>query len=835
MTSNVNELYRTNTTTETKPTNLSHNTAGRLIEIKKQFLEILNSIITVVTSIYNIWDQVDHAETLATIQTIIDGLNSDYSNVEHLELRMCVVAPMKAGKSTIINAILGQNILPARNAAMTVIPTEVMLQVAKSDGTVQEPTLVMDEELITQIRAMQQKVRSNLATSQTLEDLKRKLPEHTHLVSTAEEIRDSVGDGRTFEGRTTGTQHIRTTLQYVNDVIRLHEILMPTEGFASSRHLVRKLPRITAPYNNLGDESVVHESLGNLVIVDTPGPNEDTTTNFLKEIIIQELKNAVVILVVLDYTALNTEADKIVKTEIMNIRQASSSKDDSLFALVNKVDRRRQGDMSPAEVHDLVRNKFNIGEASSDYQTTSRVFEVQALRALLAKQFSTDVNSMDRSEPFIIRDLKSGPDFLAEAYGAAYDDDDPPTIEKAKADAMKLWNKSGFGAFLQGSIEKLIERAAPRAIESALNHCQSNLHGLHEILTIREKLLCANEEALLLQINALVADMQKVRNVMEEQWIALQQEQTTMTTRFRTQFTQIKEHAVSQLEVFDERFRSEGIYQSAYVDVPGKTATDFLSAVFVRSPIHDVMWRLAMALRDRAYSDGVFKFENELDGRRFTRNIERQIRNISEKALIKIRDEVDRECDLACARLNQHLQKNTKDILAAAQNRLANAFDIQFRKPPSFKPAYATSNDFELKLQKTYSPWWLFNVFSIPYEEGYITGTTYQIRMSSLKTYCINLLHAQMNAIETELSRYLTDVLQDNFTRHFKELENYLARYRDYVNKSLHDQARTIDEKVELKVLLLDLVKQIDDKSKALTDIHEFFESHAYSTSVDVE
>lgn len=38
-------------------------------------------------------------------------------NVQDLELIMSIVAPMKAGKSTIINAIVGQDILPSRNAA----------------------------------------------------------------------------------------------------------------------------------------------------------------------------------------------------------------------------------------------------------------------------------------------------------------------------------------------------------------------------------------------------------------------------------------------------------------------------------------------------------------------------------------------------------------------------------------------------------------------------------------------------------------------------------------------------------------------------------------------
>jgi predicted GTPase len=57
-------------------------------------------------------------------------------NVEKLELMMAIVAPMKAGKSTIINAIAGQEILPSRNAAMTTLPTQIIFN---SDLT--QPTL----------------------------------------------------------------------------------------------------------------------------------------------------------------------------------------------------------------------------------------------------------------------------------------------------------------------------------------------------------------------------------------------------------------------------------------------------------------------------------------------------------------------------------------------------------------------------------------------------------------------------------------------------------------------------------------------------------------------
>ncbi|OYQ67116.1 hypothetical protein B9G53_01820 [Pseudanabaena sp. SR411] len=42
------------------------------------------------------------------------SIENEITKVKNLELRMAISAPMKAGKSTIINAIVGKDILPSR-------------------------------------------------------------------------------------------------------------------------------------------------------------------------------------------------------------------------------------------------------------------------------------------------------------------------------------------------------------------------------------------------------------------------------------------------------------------------------------------------------------------------------------------------------------------------------------------------------------------------------------------------------------------------------------------------------------------------------------------------
>ena len=64
-------------------------------------------------------------------------------NVADLQLRMSIVAPMKARKSTIINAIVGQELLPSCAVAMTTIPTEIIF-----DTELSEPTLYLTEDTL---------------------------------------------------------------------------------------------------------------------------------------------------------------------------------------------------------------------------------------------------------------------------------------------------------------------------------------------------------------------------------------------------------------------------------------------------------------------------------------------------------------------------------------------------------------------------------------------------------------------------------------------------------------------------------------------------------------
>ena len=52
-------------------------------------------------------------------------LDNERKKLENLEFVISIVGTVKAGKSTTINAIVGQEILPNRSAPMTTLPTLV--------------------------------------------------------------------------------------------------------------------------------------------------------------------------------------------------------------------------------------------------------------------------------------------------------------------------------------------------------------------------------------------------------------------------------------------------------------------------------------------------------------------------------------------------------------------------------------------------------------------------------------------------------------------------------------------------------------------------------------
>lgn len=788
-----------------------------LEDIRARFLSIIDVIIKLAQTTNALLNRDQEEDRKNATEIIIEELKMKQTFVENMELRASIVAPMKAGKSTIINAILGEKILPVRNTAMTVIPTEVVLKLSSinTKHRSEQAELSLPLELIKQLTNMRDKLQMHLRNSSNkLEDPTRQRSLHPNLELFAKTLRG--GSTHEFKETTVGNKAIWEVLEFVNDVIRLYDHLMPTDNLSEVQKLSRNLPRITAPYRILGSENVISESLGRLVIIDTPGPNENTTTNFLKDIVIEELKKATVILVILDFTALHTEADKLVKSEIMNITNSNSNSSDTIFALVNKCDQRRRGDMTTEDVCKFVRENFDIGIGKTE-EDDNRVFEIQAIRALLAKQFCIELDQIQESETIQYEDLDSGQDFLTEAYGATYDETNAPTRQKIKSDAVKLWQKSGFEQFLSGAVEKLIERAAPRILNNALTKCTGGMNGLRESLEVREQLLEADVTKLHTQINAFQDDFAKLSNIMKKEKNAPHNEQQQLIAKIGDASMIVFSEAERQLNKLlneDLKCNEQTAMQETNMEVDIYGAVESLLSKNTRMVIHHTLCIIRQLLTKYANSGSSFEFDSEIEGQEFIANIKRQVQNIPEKAVITIRRTVDAECNSACQRLHDRLHKATQGVLYDAQTRFTNTFKIELQKPPILDLQFKEPTESIIHMDKTYRPWWLLGLVNIPYDEGYREGTKYHLKKASVKTHFTKFLKICMDLVHTKLNEYLKSKLEQIFDQYFHEIKSQLEKYQNYVKQSVSDHKRTIEEKAIFKKELLHVRGQ-------LTILHE--------------
>ncbi|OQW89011.1 MAG: hypothetical protein BWK78_07780, partial [Thiotrichaceae bacterium IS1] len=157
--------------------------------------------------------------------------------VQDLELRMTIVAPMKAGKSTIINAIVGQELVPSHSAAMTTLPTELTFNTQLT-----EPVLTLSPLLVTEYQAMIQQLR-DMIENQGISWSQTQIKEYPHLKPLLEKIQAGIS----VNPQTIGQPAIIETLAILNHLIRLATLLIPDRQLLS----LTELPRIETPLRQL--------------------------------------------------------------------------------------------------------------------------------------------------------------------------------------------------------------------------------------------------------------------------------------------------------------------------------------------------------------------------------------------------------------------------------------------------------------------------------------------------------------------------------------------------------------------------------------------------------
>ncbi len=724
-------------------------------------------------------------------------------NVADLQLRMAIVAPMKAGKSTIINAIAGQELLPNCAVAMTTIPTEIVF-----NTELNEPILYLSQEILTLFQDIDRDIRQQIQQS-GIESLQQKLNRYPHLLDLLTEVTNSTDSP--FAEQVVGRKAIATALNRLNHTIRLYSVIEP---FKDPLAQLKDVPRIQTPFLGMGNSKQA-KTLGNLTIIDTPGPNEAGENLKLTAVVEEQLRRSSMVLVVLDFTQLNNEAAETIKRQIKPIVESIGTS--NLYVLVNKVDQRRQGDMTPEQVKDFVIADL---ELSQDHDR-DRIFEVAAIRAFAATKFLLELQQRPGVKLLEINSLAS---LAPEVLGIDWDEElDDITVDILAKKAQKLWHKSGFAPFIDSAIAALMANAAPKCLAAALNLSRNHLLELRDDLNLRSHAISQDTAKLQAEIKALEADLNHLEscrhrlNGIAEIKVKLQQ-------NLQILLEQLKTEAAIDVENF---FAGEEYQQGDFLKKADIQARNLLLSNLGDFELFPkwVSENLKAGLEYK--TAGIVSFKTELEAEYFTQETITRAKERLETLLLKVRQDIEAEIKQASLNLEKFLIQETQAIIERAKNRLQTTFEIDLYLP---SPTIQAEEEIEIEQQlvKTKTRLvddgyeellvkkraWYYWLGVVPFyspekhqkpykKEDYYTVSVHevvnQINVSS---------EAFVDTIQQNISIYLEEELHQQVDKFFVGLDNYLGSYLKSLQQAQLDHKLSLEQREKLSNNLVRLVPQ---------------------------
>jgi GTPase SAR1 family protein len=717
------------------------------------------------------------AETLYSsyVNKIINEINEEIRNVNHLELRMTIVAPMKSGKSTIINALIGDNILPTRADAMTTVPTEVIFR----QGT-KEPTLFLSKEAIDTMNEIHENVRGYLLVKVIGEGETIKLFENeSHMNKLVDEILNNNKIGM-LQNQIVGSTQIQNTLLVINDLVRLYLKLTANQNTeikqVNFQAFQKEIPRIEVPFVN----SIVN-NVGSLVIVDTPGPNEALMCGQLQEIVTSELRKAGVILVIFNYTVLNTEADEKIMQEIAELREINGNYD-CIYAIINKVDQRRKGDMSKEDVKNFIATKYKIEELSTNDENDRRIFETKAIFGLTSKRFLVEYERLkEKNTDPTIQNMQTIDDLGSELYDWKWETErETITLEQLYKGALDMWKKSGLDELLQCTVGSLMKRIESHIAESALSKCQRIDRELIKYLKLRQTALDADEQKLNAEAIELEHEMVLIQHIQSQQRMSLEPYLTTLNSRIK-EIDSLHQIHITELmskweprkdwkyHLLENKF-SSGVLLGGLTTfgclVSGLLAGALVGGIpaITLGTYHWLWDNMSNSIRF-PYDDGAAE--------KFCDEVTEMIFILCNGELKQICEHINADCKRMSEDLYYSLRGKTSHMLERAEKILNVTFEIKQPVIEPFVMDFTKSSVEKIRLSPNTNPLY-------PEYKSFISR-------EDLIKQCNQLITKNFVKIQQAIKDWSRTSLESSYTNYLNELTTCLNMYVNYVESSLDD------------------------------------------------
>lgn len=716
------------------------------------------------------------------------SIENEITKVKNLELRMAIAAPMKAGKSTIINAIVGQDILPSRNAAMTTLPTEIVFS-----KDVTEPKLKLQYDgantydiLKRSWGSLRRKIK-RIGTAQAIQEIKDK--DYSHLQGLLEDI---AGNSKiSFGSKVSGTEAIQKSLTALNDLVRLCGVLVPSDN--PLMRLV-SVPRIEVPF--LDEKSGLKlDSVGKLVIVDTPGPNEAGDLN-LGNVVKLQLEASSIILFVLDYTQLNAEAAESVRNDVDKVSEIKGK--DSIYILVNKIDQRKnKKDMNEKQVLDFVQNKFDI-QGSSD-----RIFEISASRAAYASNFRSEY----RMNPHIDepQSMETAELLARQAFGDMWEDEFPEvSMDRMLNAADRMWSRSGFTDFLEKAIAVLMAQAAPRTLSSALNDASGRLTELQNYTNLQKGSFGQDVAKLEAAIDTLENDLRKLNDCRD---------------KLKVEVVNLRKSLEQQLSLSLVNMQSKS--REELKEIFGRK--EYNEAGLVKKADLGIIKLVGLLVGQDYQGTGEIKFKSANEANRFVENATASVKMIINDLVFTARENSWHEVKRVQYKIEELLRTETKPIIEQAQRSLSKQFNVTFELPDMFDKPYL--EDIKLDIQaksrskryteyKTAKERYWYTLWLWEHEKQVPLSRTerfFIVSADEINKTVEDSIKAAVAKVKQQVFDYLEKDFQSVLKNYFAELDQFFRGYEESLQESINVSKQDAEKQSKRKAAL---DKISDDSAK---------------------
>jgi len=408
-----------------------------------------------------------NALTQVELERQIAALASDKVKVQALESTIAVIGTMKAGKSTTINALIGEDVLPHRLTAMTTLPTLIRHKPGQK-----KPVLTLNK--LDVFRKLVDEVRAKVDAFDGQEADQSKINEALATVKNrSTNIRQEY----------VGKDEIHQALFLINDTLRLagHDsFAVELDAYLQQFTELTSLPTVEVEFRCLaGNRQSDHP--GSLALLDTPGPNEAGQSEVLKRILSEQIeKNASMVLLVMNYTQLNTEQDSEIRNQIKSIKEVFR---DRSFVVVNRFDEKKQNDLDEPQTKKMASDLLNDSIDDDDFITPDAVFPVSSHYAFIVEKVRQQIEAGVELSSFLSD--KQNRDFIKAAFGMIEEDEiEELTFDDVEKKCARLLKRSGYAPFINNMLEKAYTKAGENSLQAALARLNENAGKIDSFSTV---------------------------------------------------------------------------------------------------------------------------------------------------------------------------------------------------------------------------------------------------------------------------------------------------------------------------------------------------------------